>query len=186
VNKLTHGEPKITGVMQEVEMDETSHGIPVKGVIPLAQMRGGDEEDTHLLKLLAVHAQEYLSRFRWCKKIYEVYFGDGYGGVIAIFLFRIEPSQRDVDEWLWVVTGNDFPPAYLVTDICKTPLQVFERYLSGLEEWIHLAKKGKSSKEVMPIYVPPTPQNASELERQLTFLREIVLPEFQKPKAELA
>ncbi len=162
-------------------MDETGNGIPVTGVIPIDRMMGSDGEDTRLLRSMASQAQEYLLCFRWCKKIREVYFADGYGGVIALFFARIEPAQAGVDEWLWVVIGDDFPPAYLVTEECKTPLQAFERYIDGLAQWIQLAKQGKSSKDLMPIYVPANAENAAELDRKLKFLREVALPQFQIP-----
>jgi hypothetical protein len=153
-----------------------------KDLTPIDRLVGGDESDTKLLKSMASGAQQYLLSFRWCKGIREAYFADGYGGIIAIFFVRIEPSQPNIDEWLWVVYGRDFPPAYLVTDTCKSPLQAFERYLSGLADWIQLAKQGKSAKDTMPICVPSTLENAEELEPKLTFLRQAVLPQFQIPR----
>jgi hypothetical protein len=83
-------------------------------------MAGDDEEDSRLLQIMADDAQSYLRSFKRCKGIRETFFGDGYGGIVAVFLFRIERESADVDEWLWVVFG-DVPPAYLVTDECKTP-----------------------------------------------------------------
>ena len=52
---------------------------------------------------MAAGAEKYLRSFPWCKGIRQVYFGDGYGGVAAVFLFHIEPSREGVDEWLWVI-----------------------------------------------------------------------------------
>lgn len=102
--------------------------IPVKGVMRLDQMAGRDAEDDRLLKLMASQAQTYLRSFPWCKQIREAYFGDGYGGIVAVFLFRIEPARSGVDEWLWVIFG-DIPPAYLVIDTAKTPSQALESYI---------------------------------------------------------
>ena len=103
-------------------MDKSEHRIPVKGVVPVDQMVGGDDEDTKLLRVMASGAKKYIRSFPWCKNIREIYFGDGYGGVVAVFLFHLEPTQADVDEWLWVISC-DVSPAYLVTDSCKTPSQ---------------------------------------------------------------
>jgi hypothetical protein len=167
-------------------MGEQDSILPVEGVIPIDQMVGGDAEDTKLLKDMAHLARGYLLSFRWCNRVDEMYFGDGYGGIIAVFFARIEGAQADVDKWLWVIFGYDFPPACLVIDICKTPLRAFERYLDGLAEWIRLAKQNRSSRDGMPINVAATPENAADLERRLEFLRETVLPEFQKPRTEIA
>jgi hypothetical protein len=104
--------------------------------------------------------------------------GDGCGGIVAVFLFRIESSQADVDEWLWVVFG-DLPPAYLVTDSCKTPSQALEGYMEEMSKWVRLAKEGRSSKDVIPVHVPATPENALDLERRIKFLQEFIVPAFQ-------
>lgn len=69
---------------------------------------------------MAQDAKEFLSSFTWCKEITELYFGCGIGGVIAVFLAQIIPSESTVDDWLWIVVG-DVPPAYLVVDYSTVP-----------------------------------------------------------------
>jgi len=163
-------------------MDNTDSKIPVKGVVPLAQMTGGDHEDTQLLRVMASGAQEYIRSFAWCKAVREVYFGDGYGGVVAVFLFHIEPTQASVDEWLWVISC-DVSPAYLVTDSCKTPSQALEGYVDEVLKWVQLAKQGRSSKDVIPLYMPATPENAADVERRLKVLQEAIIPAFREAEA---
>jgi hypothetical protein len=163
--------------------DENAKMIPVKGVVPLAQMAGDDEQDVKLLQVMASGAQTYILSFPWCKSIREVYFGDGYGGVVAVFLFHIESSREDVDEWLWVISC-DVSPAYLVTDSCKTPSQALEGYVEEVFKWIQLAKQGRSSNDVIPIYMPATPENAADLERRLKVLQEVIVPAFRVSEAE--
>jgi hypothetical protein len=160
-------------------MEKSENKIPVKGVVLLDQMAGGDDEDTQLLRVMASGAENYLRCFPWCKRIREAYFGDGYGGIVAVFLFRIEASRVDVDEWLWVVFG-DVPPAYLVTDSCKTPSQALEGYIEEISKWVRFAKEGRSSKEIIPVYVPPTPENAADVERRMKLLREVIVPAFRE------
>jgi hypothetical protein len=163
-------------------MNENNGGMPVKGVTPLDQMVGEDDEDTRLLRVMASGAQNFLRCFPWCKNIREAYFGDGIGGIVAVFLFRIEPAREGVDEWLWVVFG-DAPPAYLVTDACETPSQALEGYMEEMTKWVNLARQGTSSNDVIPVYVPATPENAADLERRLKFLQEIVVPAFREAEA---
>jgi hypothetical protein len=163
-------------------MDKSENRIPVKGVVPVDQMVGGDDEDTKLLRVMASGAEKYIRSFPWCKNIREVYFGDGYGGVVAVFLFHIEPTRADVDEWLWVISC-DLSPAYLVTDSRKTPSQALEGYIEEVSKWIQLAKQGRSSKDVIPVYMPATPENAADVERRLKVLQEAIVPAFREAEA---
>ena len=160
-------------------MEKIENKIPLKSVVPVDQMVGGDDEDTKLLRVMASSAENYVRSFSWCKKIREVYFGDGYGGVVAVFLFHIEPAQPDVDEWLWVISC-DVSPAYLVTDSCKTPSQALEGYIEEVVKWIQLAKQGRSSKDVIPVYMPATPENAADVEKRIKLLREVIVPAFRE------
>lgn len=124
-------------------MADTPSGVPVKNVIPIDQTFGEDEKDHRLLREMAAIAENYISGFSWCKAIREGYFGDGYGGIVAVFVFHIEPSRSEVDEWLWGVFG-DVPPAYLVIDECKTPSEALEGYILEMSKWVELAKQGRS------------------------------------------
>jgi hypothetical protein len=159
--------------------------IPVSCVAPIAEMVGGDDEDTKLLRQMASAAENYLRCFPWCKSVREAYFGDGYGGILGVFLYRIEPAVRGVDEWLWVVFG-DVPPAYLVTDSCKTPSQALEGYIEEMWKWVRLAKRGKSSNNVIPVSVSATPENARNLEKRLKVFREVFVPAFREAETERA
>lgn len=164
---------------EEMMMDKSDSGILVKGVVPLDQMVGEDDEDTKLLRVMASGAENYLRSFPWCKSIREVYFGDGYGGVVAVFLFHIEPTRTDVDEWLWIIS-SDVSPAYLVTDSRKTPSQALAGYIEEVSKWVQLAKQGHSSKDVIPVYMPATPENAVDVEKRLKILQETVVPAFRE------
>ncbi len=165
-------------------MDKPTH-IPVKFVIPADQLFGDDEQDTRLLRQMAKRAAAFLQDFNWCKSIRESYFGDGYGGIVAIFLFRIDPIGPEIDEWLWVIVG-DIPPAYLVIDKSNTPSLALEGYIEEMSKWVQLAKKGKSSKKVIPVNVPATPDNAKLLEERLNIFTEILVPAFRQSEIEIA
>jgi hypothetical protein len=164
---------------------EDANEVPVKGVVPIDQTSGDDEEDTSLLRIMASEAQEFLKSFSWCRSIREAYFGNGCGGVVALFFFRIESSKADVDEWLWVVVG-DLPPAYLVIDVSETPSQALESYIDEMSKWMKLAKQGRSSRKVIPVNAPATPEYAEALEGRLKFLREVLVPKFKMVEFERA
>jgi hypothetical protein len=159
-------------------MNNINSKISGKNVVPLGEMTGDDDEDTKSLHVMAEGAQNYLKCFPWCKGIRDIYFGDGYGGIVAVFLIQIEPSRADIDEWLWVVFG-DVPPAYLVTDLYQRPSQVLVGYVEEVSQWVQLAKEGHSSPDVIPVYLPATPENAADLESRLKVLSDVIIPAFQ-------
>jgi hypothetical protein len=162
-------------------MDDALLFGSIKGIIPLERMVEEDKEETHLLREMANSAEQYLTSFKWCKSIRESFFGDGIGGIIAVFLFRIDPAQPNVDDWLWVIVG-DVPPAYLVTDFCKTPSEAIRGYIREMRMWVELARKGKSSVEIIPVNVPATPEWAENLNGRLNLVESIILPHFKLPR----
>jgi hypothetical protein len=107
---------------------ESPSQLGVKGVVPIKRMRGDDAEDTALLAQLESSALKYLSSFDWCSSVRDAYFGDGYGGIVAVFLFRIVPARPSTDEWLWVVVG-DLPSAHMGTRDLKSPYEVLREYV---------------------------------------------------------
>lgn len=135
----------------------------------MPEMAGDTPEETAFLLDLADVAKKYLTSFRWCQSITEMYFGDGIGTIIGLFLCRIVPSEKGVDEWLWVIVG-DIPPAYLVTDRCKNPAEALDAYTEEMSRWIELARDGKRSNEVIPVNLPPTPESAELLRNRLELL----------------
>jgi hypothetical protein len=52
--------------------------------------------------------------------------------------------------------------------------------------WEELAKRGKSSKEVIQVNVPATPEKAEYLKSRLKILRALVVPAFAEAEAERA
>ncbi len=143
--------------------------VDLSKVVPVSKMKGDSEADTARLKSMLQEAQEYITSFQWCGGIREVRFGWGVGGVVAIFLFRIKPTRENVDEWLWVIVG-DLPPAYLVTDVCPTPIRALEAYVREMGRWVEAVKAGKSVKRLIPVNVDPTREHAQMLQTRLRFL----------------
>jgi hypothetical protein len=154
--------------------------LSVKGIVPLEQMRGDDEIDDALLREMSERSSAYLLSFKWCAAVTESYFGGGIGGIVAVFLHKISPTQPDVDEYLWVVVG-DVPSAYFVVDDLKSPREVLESFIWHRLQWVRSARRGKEPADtVMPVPVPATPQNASELHTRLKTIKREFLPWFRK------
>ena len=141
---------------------------------PVSRMAGDDPTDTALLRDLLDRAEGYLRSFQWCERIEEAYFGLGVGGIVAVFLFRIRPTKPDVDEWLWVISG-DLPPAYLVTDNAPNPASALQVYVELMGEWVDAVLGGRAVDHLIPVNVPPTAEWATNLQGRLKFLREEIL-----------
>jgi len=152
-----------------------SQALPVTGVVPLVQMAGEDDIETAMLVAMAEEAQAFLTNYNWCEEIQALYFGDGIGGVFAVFFAHIKPARPEVDENLWIVVG-DIPSAYLVTDSCHTPKEAMEGYIEEMRKWVEAAKLGQTSKEIIPVNVPATPEWAERLETRLNTLEHEILP----------
>jgi len=150
-------------------------------VVPVEQMEGDDDEDTALLKEMSKRAKDYILSFRWCDSIESGYFGGGVGKILAIFLFKINSTNPEVDPWEWVVVG-DIPPAYLPLEDAGTSLEVFDLYVGGMKRWVQFAREGVSPLPedcVPPIEVPATPEWAKELNGRLDSLNELVRCHFE-------
>jgi len=70
-----------------------------------SEIQGDDPEDTMLLRQAHAKAVEYLRTFCWVPPTFELFLGFGIGGVVAVFLARLEGAQID-DEELWVVLAT--------------------------------------------------------------------------------
>lgn len=138
------------------------------------------EYDNALLR----SAEHYLENFSWNEGIKEKYIGYILAEKIGIFLFMIDKSRTDVDEWIWVIVG-DIPPAYMTVDLCKTPAEALDGYIGAMEEWVDAAKNNKSVNELIPVNVTANPENAQLLETRLTFMDEHILPKIQLIENEL-
>jgi hypothetical protein len=143
---------------------------------PVAAMQGEDEEDTRLLKEFETWARNYITSFRWCLPITEMYFAHGIGGIFAIFLFEFEGKIAGIADMLWVVVG-DLPPVYMVTDACKCARDVLEAYCELMDDWVAAVREGGDFDEVYPVSAPRTAENADALEDRLGWIRREFIPE---------
>jgi hypothetical protein len=147
----------------------------VSGVVPVEQMFGDDAEDTLRLEADLLTARRYLLHQKWCFGIRSMYFGAGLGSIVAVFLAELDQPANGVDEWLWVIVG-DLPPAYMVLDVCPTPIAALEAYIELMRPWVDLAHEGKQSDAVFPVNLLATPENAEKLGKRLDALTMTVIP----------
>ncbi|MBB5344274.1 hypothetical protein [Tunturibacter empetritectus] len=145
-------------------------------VIALDSIVGEDDTDTRLLREMADKAERYILSFAWCLQLKEGFFADGFGGVLAIFLFRADISNLGQDQWTWVFVG-DIPSAYLEKDRdYGSPQDAFKRYIEGLDEWVAAARAGRSLRGLIPIEARTDFETTNAISRRADTLRQHILP----------
>jgi hypothetical protein len=122
---------------------------------------------------MADTARVYLERHAWCERVVDLEFGDGVGGVVAVFLATIVPAHEGVDDRLWVIVG-DVPPLYLVTEELPTPRSALRAYLEWRREWIDAVRERRPTDDLPAIELAPTEANADRLAVRLDFIETAV------------
>jgi len=139
-------------------------------------MRGEDDLDDKLLHEMADKAVSYISAFGWCEAVHEKYFGDGFGGIVALFLFRLSIRKVREPEWVWVIVG-DIPSAYLEAEGFPTAHAALKKYLEGVEDWIDTPADLRDTRDDLPpLYVPQGPEYIEMMRTRISTLRESFLP----------
>jgi hypothetical protein len=152
--------------------------VDLKKVVPIDNMCGEDEEETQLLSDMHVEASKYLRSFDWCEEILKSYYGIGVGGIFGVFLFKIEPKSKDVDDWIWIIVG-DLPSAYITAEESPNPACALDAYIGAMSEWVDAVKNGRPVDELIPVNVPPTMEYADMLENRLNYLDTEILIDYK-------
>ena len=149
--------------------------VNIAKLTPSARLKGDSAKDTRLLNSMLEEATSFIKSFDWCAGVHESFFGLGIGGVVAVFLFHIEPARKGVDDWLWVVSG-DLPIAYLVVDESPDPVSALCTYVNEMRQWVEAARLGTPVVELIPVNVEPNLENAEKLANRLDFLESEIIP----------
>lgn len=147
-------------------------------MIPIEELHKSALEDVGELSKLAEEAKSFLSNQKWCKKIIRGWLDRGWGKILGIFYFAIEPVEGSLaDSSVWVITG-DLPSAYI--DISESPngACALDAYVGAMQEWIDHVRAGKSIDAVIPVNVEPTSQNAKMLQVRLELIDKEILSKF--------
>jgi hypothetical protein len=120
-------------------------------------------------------AVRYVRSFQWCTDLHEQFFGDGYGGIVALFLFRVTIRKVKNPEWIWVIVG-DIPSAYMEFEPFHSPRAALLRYIEGVEEWLTANDEERQSGDLIPIDVPPGAESIEMLRGRMETLRSSILP----------
>lgn len=130
----------------------------------------------HVDELVALsnRAKAFLESHPWCKRIVRGMFDRGWGYIIAVFYFTIEPAHDDVPNHVWVIVG-DLPPAYIDVESNPNGACAIDGYVLEMQRWVDQVLEGRSVAERIPVNVPPTKEWAERLQGRLQIIREEVL-----------
>ncbi len=129
------------------------------------------EEEVALIQNDMREATSYLESQNWCLEIQDVYYGIGVPKCFCAFLFHIRPSCPEIEEYLWVVTG-DLPPLYLVTEAASTPAMALYAYTEVMKLWAESAVAQEFRDDLPPVAAPFTAENGALLQTRLAFIQD--------------
>ncbi len=142
------------------------------------EISGDDEKDAALLREMALSARKFITAHEWCPPIAAMYFADGVGGIVALFVVEFETKIGGTDSRLWVVNG-DLPDAYLVVEPNDSAREALERYCLLMDDWIEAVQTNGDFTNVFPVRAKPTAENADLLAHRLDFLRREIIHQFR-------
>ena len=129
--------------------------------------------------ILALHRQAvgYIESWEWCPLIATVHLAYASAGAFAVFLITFAEGIEETDEdQLWVVTGDDLPTAYLVTEEAPDARVAAIIYGELMQDWVDAVVACQPLDEVYPVTMEPTAQNAKSLQARLDHLGRVVVP----------
>lgn len=162
------------GVLDNGNWRSTSNGLNNVNHVRQSQLIPIDRIQNAEVAEYARRASDFLLSQPWCQSIASGHLAWAVAGVLGVFLFRLVPSQPDVDDQLWVIVG-DIPPAYLVCDDTPTWREALENYVLEMKHWVSAVRRNESLDDVIPVNVPPTQEYADMLDTRLTFIRQRIL-----------
>jgi hypothetical protein len=151
-------------------------------MIPIQEL-SDDPADEKCLHRFAQTARLFLLSQNWCGEVKAGYLAYGVDGILGVFFFTIIPAKPDIDNQLWVITG-DIPPAYLVCDEAANPHSALEGYVYEMRLWVNAVKEHQPIDDLIPVHyqngtnvVPPTLDFADMLESRLQFIEKEIIPD---------
>jgi hypothetical protein len=141
--------------------------------------RGPDYRGKDADAIVALHGQavRYIESWEWCPPIATVHLAFASGGAFAVFVITFAEGVEETDEdQLWVVTGDDLPSAYLVTEEAPDAWVATMIYGELMQDWVDAVVARQPLDEVYPVEMAPTAANAAALHARLDHIRDVIAP----------
>ena len=148
--------------------------VDVSKMILIDTIMKKDIKDDLSIYSLTVEAKQFILNKKWCKNIINGYLAKSIEGIMCVYFFEIEPSQKNIDNYLWVIVG-DIPPAYLVIDNSPDANSAINTYVNEMRIWIKAVKNNESLENIIPLNVPPEEKYADMLETRMVFIEKKIL-----------
>ena len=150
-------------------MQENSHKFPFDQLKEVEEANG--------IPPLYEKAKSFLCSHKWCKNVEKGWYDEDFSILdkLGVFLFRIEPINSDIDNHIWIISG-DLPSVYLDASV-ETGKEALETYCELMSEWVDNVLQDKSSEKCYPVEAEPTKENAELLKKRIAFIRRELLME---------
>ena len=120
-------------------------------------------------------ADKYLLAFKWCLSIKESSLYLNLGEKLCVFLYEIDTSSSNGDNFFWIVVG-DLPAMYLDVYGAKTTIEVLEDYASLASDWISNVELGLSVEDCYPFDAKSTMEMADLLKKRVNIIEKSIIP----------
>lgn len=117
---------------------------------------------------------DYMDSFSWVKKIISASMDFGVAGIITVSDFVILPERSNIDNDLWVISG-DIPSAYLVRDDAKDVRGAVTIYCEMMESWANQVLLGGDLSNYFPVLAENSKDNALNLISRIEFIRSDII-----------
>jgi len=124
-------------------------------------------------------ASDFILSFYWCFEVKNSSIYTNLGKLLCIFLFEIDNSASEDDNFLWVIVG-DLPPMYLDTLGPTTTVQVLEDYADLAQDWIDKVKIGKSVNDCYPFIAAATLEMAELFQVRINLIKHNLIPNIEE------
>jgi hypothetical protein len=143
-------------------------------MVAIREIKNADIEFADEIMELAKEATSFLTSHTWCKRILNGFFDRGWGYILGVFYFEIEPGSENADNFVWVIVG-DIPPAYVDIESAANGLEAIKCYVDIMGDWVNNVKQGGAGENCYPVTVSPTLEHATMLENRLRLIKEQIL-----------
>lgn len=146
---------------------------------PISEIATSEFEYSAELLSLAKEAEEFLISHSWCNKITDGFFDRGWGYILGVFFFVIEPDDKAIPTCFWVIVG-DIPPAYIDVEDNPNGACAIDAYVLEMQKWIDHVKQHQPVTELIPVNVPPTEEYAEMLQSRIDVIKNDILANYKE------
>lgn len=152
--------------------------VDVRRMIEIKKLDSSELEHVGELVSLSREAESFLRSFEWCVRIVNGWLDRGWGYIVAVFLFSIEPADDSIPDCVWVIVG-DLPPAYIDVQDNPNGACALDAYVTEMQNWVDNVMNNRSVADLIPVNAPPTKEYAEMLQSRIDVIRKEILSKLE-------